>query len=312
MKIGRKKVSTTTIVAMVIMVVVVIAGISVAVLLAPALESNLVQAENLLNSSLEKTYKAVERWDENDFASARIKLAGAKSDVEEARKLLEKIDFEPVKKQAIVLMMDGWQSYIVCLDHLNNSFEDYYQGTLRWSYQDWDGVITKFLDAKEDVEQAQTYFLSAKENFNQLNLETLSPEFKSSVVETRAFFAEYEKLLPDFSNTIDALIPFVRGMKILLEGATYLDRQDWVSAEIAFKDSLLKVNEAKNKFDNLRYCQTASYSSLASKMFINLQTLETALSHYIRGCQYAEAGNVASASSEFETGNQLLGGISWG
>ena len=50
------------------------------------------QMMNLWDSSVEKYSQAIERWDENDYAGARIILAGAKTDVDEGRKHLEQAE----------------------------------------------------------------------------------------------------------------------------------------------------------------------------------------------------------------------------
>jgi hypothetical protein len=274
--------------------------------------TDLGQAENLLASSSEKYDQAIRYWDENDYVNAKIRLIGAITDVEEARKYLEKADIEQGGKQHALCVLDGWSNLLNCVISLSDAFEDYNQGMLRWSYQDWDGVVTKFLDAKEDIDRAQSYFLFAKENFDSVNMEMLPSELKSTVVEIRTYFASYATLLPDFSGMIDAFVPLARSMKSLVEAVNYMQRYDWHASQLAFEDSQSKISEAKNKFDNLRYCQTASFSSYASILFVNSQKIENALSHYIQGCEYAEAGDMSSANSEFETANHILNGISWG
>jgi len=251
-------------------------------------------------------------WDENEYAMAKITLIGALTDAGEARGYLEKADIDPIMKQYALCALDGWSNLLNWGVILSDALGNYQQATLRMNYQDWDGAVTKLLDAKEYIDQAQPYFLSAKENFDSVNVDELPSELKSTVVETQTFFATCVTFFPDFSSMTDALIPLVRGMKSALEGATYLERYDWYAAEIAFNDSLSKISEAKNDFDNLRYCQTADVSSLASEFFVISQKLESALPYYVQGCEYAKAGDLSSASSEFETANQILNGISWG
>lgn len=269
------------------------------------------QAESLLNSSLEKYAQAMEYWGENDYAGARIKLAGAKTDVEESKKYLEEANIEPSEKQVALRWCDAWSNLIEWASCLSDALEDYEQAMLRYDYEDWDGVVTKFLDAKEDINRAQPYFLSAKEDFDSIDVEALPPELKSGVSEGQAYFAEYETLLPDFSDTIDAFIPFIRGIGHLLEGANYLQRYDWHAAKLAFEDSLSKISEAKSKLDDLRYCETAEFSSLAAELYSGAETMEEALAHYITGCEYAEAGYYSNATTEFETANQIFEGFSW-
>lgn len=373
------------------------------------------QAEDFLDSSLEKYAQAMEYWDENDYVGARIKLAGAKTDVEESKKYLEEADIKPSEKQVALRWCDAWSNLIEWASCLSDAFEDYGQAMLRldyedwggatskfldakedidraqtyflsakedldsidvevlppelrsdvvegqayfaeyetllpdfsdmidvfiplcyawsnliemtsyWSdasedyeqarsrlgYEDWDGAVTKFLDAKEDIDHAQSYFLSAKEDFDSIDVEALPPELKSSVTEAQAYFAEYETLLPDFNDMIDVFIPFIRGMGHLLEGVNYLERYDWHAAKLAFEDSLSKISEAKSKLDDLRYCETAEFSSLAAGLYSGAETIEEALAHYITGCEYAEAGYYSNATTEFETGTQIFEGFSW-
>ncbi len=269
------------------------------------------QAENLFNSSLEKYTQAIEYWDENDYAGARIKLAGAKTDAEESKKYLEKADIEPAAKQAILYGYDSWSNLINCVISLSDAFEDYGQAMSRLDYGDWDGAVTKFLDAKEDIDRAQPFFLTAKEDFDLIDVEALPSEFKSGIVEGQAYFAEYETLLPDFGDFTDAFIPFIRGVGHLLEGANYLEREDWHAAKVAFEDSQSKISESKNKFDTIRYSETAEFSFLAVGLYSGAETIEEALAHYITGCEYAEAGDYSNASTEFETGTQIFEGFSW-
>ncbi len=269
------------------------------------------QAVNLLDSSVEKYSQAMECWDENDYAGARIKLAGAKTDVEESRKYLEKADIEPARKQVALCWRDAWSNLIEWASCLSDAFEDYEQAMLRLGYEDWDGAVTKFLDAKEDIDRAQPYFLSAKEDLDSIDVESLPPELKSNVVEGQAFFAEYETLFPDFSSFIDAFIPFVRSMGTLLEAVDYIQLYDWHAAKIAFQDSQSDIGVAKSKFDNLRNCETAFFASMASEFYSTTSTTEEALAHYITGCEYATQGYLSSAEAEFETGSQILEGISW-
>ena len=274
-------------------------------------QTSLDLAENLWSSSSEKSDQASIYWNENDYASGKITLIGALTDAEEARGYLENADIEMVTKQYALCALDGWSNLLNWMLILSDALGDYQQAMARLNYLDYDGAVTKFLDAKEFIDQAQPYFLSAKENFDSVNVDELPSELKSTVIEAQTFFASYVTFLPDFSSMTDAFVPFVRSLKSLSEGATYLERNDWYAAEIAFNDSLSQTTEAKNMFDSLRYCQTADFSTLASGAFVYLQKLESALSYYIQGCEYAKAGDTSSAASEFETGSQILNGVSW-
>ena len=269
------------------------------------------QADDFFDSSVEKYAQAMECWDENDYAGARIILAGAKTDLGESKKYLDKADVEPAVKQAILYGCDSLSNLIESVICLSDAFEDYGQAMSRLDYEDWDGAVTKLLDAKEDINRAQPFFLTAKEYFDLIDVEALPSEFKSDIVEGQAYFAEYETLLPDFGDFTDAFIPFIRGMGHLLEGANYLEREDWHAAKVAFEDSQSKVSESKNKFDTLRYSETAEFSSLAVGLYSGAETIEETLAHYITGCEYAEAGDYSNASTEFETGTQIFEGFSW-
>ncbi|MDI6819931.1 MAG: hypothetical protein QMC89_03385 [Candidatus Hodarchaeaceae archaeon] len=140
------------------------------------------QADTLFNSSLEKYSQAMKCWDENDYVGARVKLAGAQSDVGEARKYLETADVEPAVKQAALCLCDACSNLVKCAICLSDAGEDYEQAILRFDYEDWDGAVTKFLDAKEDIDRAQPYFLSAKEALDSIDLEALPPELKSGML----------------------------------------------------------------------------------------------------------------------------------
>ncbi|MBA7505821.1 hypothetical protein ES706_04498 [subsurface metagenome] len=304
-----KKIHLGIIAAVIVIVIVIV--IAASVFRYYTAQTAMSQAKDLFDSSDEKYAQAMEYWDENDYAGARIKLAGAKTDVEEGKKYLEKADIEPARKQFALYWCDAWSNLINCVIRLSDAFEDYDQAMLRWGYGDWDGVVTKFLDAMEDINQAQPYFLSAKEDFDLIDVEVLPSELKSYVTESQAYFSEYEALLPDFSGTIDAFIPFVRGLSHLPEGASYLEREDWHAAKIAFGDSLSKIREAKGKFDTLRYCETTYYASLAAELYSATNTMEEGLAHYITGCEYAEAGYYSSATTEFETGYTILEEVPW-
>lgn len=266
------------------------------------------QTENLFNSSLEKYSQAMECWDENDYAGARIKLAGAKTDVIEARKYLENANVEPAVKQVALCWCDAWSNLIEGASCLSDTFEHYNQAESCYG-ENWDGAATKFLDAKEDLDRAQTYYLSAKEDLDSIDVEALPPELESSVTETQAFFSEYETFLLDFGGLIDAFIPFVKSMDNMLEGTNYLGRYEWHAAKIAFEDSLSDMSEAKSKFDNLRYCETAEFSSTAVEFYSTAKSMEEALTHFIKGCEYAEAGDLSSAGTEFKIASRVMEGL---
>ncbi len=270
------------------------------------------QADTLFNSSLEKYSQAMECWDENDYVGARVKLAGAQTDVIEARGYLEKANVEPAVKQAALCLCGAWSNLIEWASCLSDAFEGYNQARLRFDYEDWGGTVTKILDAKEDIDRAQTHFLSAKEALDSIDMEALPPELKSDMVEGQAYFSEYETFLPDFGGFIDAFIPFVRGMGCMIEGANNLERYEWYAAKIAFEDSSSKISEAKTKFGSLRDCKTAEFSSSAVEFYSMAKTMEEALTHFIKGCEYAEAGNYSGATTEFEIAGQIMGKTSDG
>jgi len=302
---------TKTVIGTIVVVVTVIC-ISCFSLYYSIVKSPLEQADNLFHSSLEKYSQAMNYWKENDYVNARIKLAGAKTDAEEAIKYIEKAGFEPTRKQAALHYFGAWSNLIETVIRLSDALEDYEQAMLLFNYKDWSGVMTKFLDVKEDIVRAQTYFLFAKENIELIDVETLPSELKSSVVEIQTYFAEYQTYLPDFSNFVDAFVLLIQGYAHVMDGAKYLDQENWRAAEISFQESQPYIGEAKSRFDNLKNCKTAYLASLSSEFYSVASTLEDAISYLVIGCEYAKAGDMSSANSEFETANRILNGISWG
>jgi tetratricopeptide (TPR) repeat protein len=300
----RTKIAVGTVVA-----VVTVICISCFAFYYSTVKSPLEQADNFFQSSLEKYSQAMNLWKENDYSGARIKLASAKTDAEEARKYMERADIEPTRKQAALHYFDAWSNLIQTAICLSDALEDYNQAVLRcFECKDWSGS-TKFLDAKEHIAQAQRFFLSAKENVELIDVEALPSELKSSIVEIRTYFAEYQAFLPDFGDFIDALVPLVRGYAYVMDGANYVDQENWRAAEISFQESQPHIGEAKSRFENLKNCKTAFVSLSSSKFCSMVRALEDAISHYIMGCEYATKGDFSNANTQFEIVGKLLSQI---
>jgi hypothetical protein len=264
------------------------------------------QAINLLTSAENYLSQASQRFNENDFVGTRTKLAVVESNVTEAKNLLETVGIESSTKQCCLDICDFYLDLSSTMDILSYGCEHLNQALARVNDNDWSGAVSKLLDAEDELNQAQNYFLSTSEDLNLIDTTTLPLEIRNSITEAQALFDEYKTLLPDLANAVDAVVPFARGCDHLFEGLNYLLRYDWHAAKIAFEDSLPNISESKNKFDNLRYCKTSYVSSLASETFTKLVPIESALPYLIQGCGYAEAGDMSSANSEFETANNIL------
>jgi hypothetical protein len=298
-----KKIVETVAVAVIAAIVVISAAVIVAHYSSQS-SGQETQAINLITSAENYFSQASLCLNENDFVGTRTKLAVVESNVTDAKNLLAGI--ESSTKQYCLDICDFYSNCSSTMDVLSYGCEHLNQALARINDNDWSGAVSKLLDAEDELTQAQSYFLLAGGNLNSIDMTALSLELKNSVTEAQALFDEYKTLLPDLASAVDALVPVARGCDHLFEGLNYVLRYDWHAAKVAFEDSLPYVSESENKFDNLRYCKTSYVSSLASEMFAKLVPMESALPHLIQGCGYAEAGDMSSANSEFDTANNIL------
>jgi len=266
----------------------------------------LTQVMNLLTSADNYYSQAMQRGNENDYAGARIKLEVAESNVIEAKNLLNVADLDSSTKQYCLYLCDYMLNAYSMMGSLSYGLEYYKAGSSAFNDNDYTNAASKFSDAKNNISQAQSYFLYASENLNSIDKTALPLDIKNFITEKQALFDEYKTFLPDFASITDAFIPFVRGCGHLLEAVSYMQLNNWHAAKIAFENSVPDVTDAKTRFDNLRYCQTLDFSSSASKMFSIAVKFESALSHYIQGCEYAEAGKMELALAEFDMANNIL------
>ena len=307
--VKRKSVYEKAVISIIIVVISAFAVIAFSLLNHTGTQSSSnqeTQASNLLISAENYFFQASQHFDENDFVGTRTKLAVVNSNVTEAKNILEASDIESSTKQYCLNVCDFYLNCSSMMDILSYGFEHLNQAVARMNDNDWSGAVSKLLDAEDELNHVQSYFLLANEDLNSIDTTALPLEIKNSITETQTLFDEYKTLWPDLANAVDACVPFARGCNDLYEGLDYVQRYDWHAAKVSFEDSLPNISESKNKFDNLRYCNSSIVSSLASETFTKLVPIESALPHLIQGCEYAEAGDMSSATSEFDMATNIL------
>ena len=272
---------------------------------------DIITSTSLMNSG--ETRVAEIDLEAGAYSNAKIKLAAAKVDYQEALKILDNAttvfdaEKEIIELNKIICSYSldsiaALQNFTVFMEHMDKAAA-YMEGVAYMEADDIASIRSELKLASDALNDTSPLMSTAKEKCFSIDMDTVPIRSKSGILEDRLSLEQSEKLISAYGEILSGVYSLVDGMEHMLEAVEYMEQEHWYTAELEFGESSEDLSKSRDIFVNLKNSEFAEISTLAIEVYVPLTELLEAVDHLEAACGYVDRGDFSKAEKEF---NEVL------